>query len=96
MTLDVAHLKKPSDPLMTLSPSGPLQLWVDSQDRVRQVRFSFSYPQTPVVTETSDYTNFGAAINVTIPSASEVESFQQWLKDFSAAAKAAHPDPGSG
>jgi hypothetical protein len=60
VTLDVAHLKKPSDPMMTLSPSGPLQLWVDSQDRVRQLRFSFSYPQTPVVTETSNYTNFGA------------------------------------
>jgi hypothetical protein len=85
-----------SDPLMTLNPSGPLRLWVDSERRVRRLQFSFSYPHTPITTETSDYTNYGRPVDISIPPARDVETFQQWVKDYCAAMEAANPGSGGG
>jgi hypothetical protein len=71
-----------SDRALNIKPAGPLELWVDSEHRVRQLQFSFSNPQLPVVTLTAVYSNFGLPVHVTIPPASEVETFQQWFKDY--------------
>jgi hypothetical protein len=61
----------------TMGPSGPLQLWVDSQGRIRQIRSTFAIKQVGTLILTLDYTNFGIPVHVTIPPSSEVETVQQ-------------------
>jgi hypothetical protein len=63
-----------------LGPAGPLQLWIDSQGRVRRLQLSFSASGVGKITETSDYTDFGMPVHVTIPPSSQVEIMQQFAQ----------------
>lgn len=67
-------------------PSGPLMLWTDAQDRVRQVQLSYSIPHFGKMTMKTDYTNFGIPVHVSVPPASEVMTEQQYESDICAAA----------
>jgi hypothetical protein len=64
-----------------LGPAGPLQLWIDSQGRVRRLQLSFTASGIGKITETSDYTNFGVPLHITIPPASQVETMQQFAQN---------------
>jgi hypothetical protein len=98
VTIAGQALQKLSDggPLTALIPSGPLHLWVDSDHRVRRLQFSFGYPKTPITTETSDYTNYGLPVNVAIPLASDVETFDLWVKEFCTAMEVHSPGSAGG
>jgi hypothetical protein len=68
------------EPQAPFELSGSLQLWVDSQDRVRQVQFSLSVPQLGQVTQTLDYSHFGLPVHISVPPANEVESPKQFMQ----------------
>ena len=65
----------------------PADVWVDAAGLVRQVRFAFDYSHSPQpkvaavgsMQVTVDYSNFGAPVSVTVPPASQVESFSDLL-----------------
>lgn len=70
-TVDVQALDKAlgNDSGSDLSPAGPLQIWVDSQARVRQLQISYTVPQEGQITETEDFTDFGVPVHIAIPPA---------------------------
>ena len=69
---------------------------MDSERRVRKLQFSFSYPHTPITTETSEYADYSLPLHITDPPASDVETFQQWMKAYCAAIQIADPGTGAG
>ena len=79
----------------SVGPFDPVMMWVDDQQRVRQLRISLSVPQLGKVTETSDYSHFGLPVHVTIPPASQVLTLQQLQKDMTACVPAGFPSAAS-
>lgn len=69
----------------------PLHLWLDSQQRARQIQAQFLFP-TPsngptrvpaaTLTVTINYSDFGLPVTVTIPPVSQVESYVEFQKQL--------------
>lgn len=72
--------------------NNPVQLWVDSLGRVRQLQFTYSAAQSPAITERIDYSNFGIPVKVTVPPASQTMTVQQLLNVICVGAQQIYPN----
>ena len=49
-----------------LQLSGPIGLWVDSENRVRQLHFTFKVPDSGQITDTLVYSHFGMPLHIEV------------------------------